>query len=406
MGSTLTGRFVGCFILVMALVLGSANSTTAQGRFEPVVQVGDQIITRHELNERTRFLALLRAPGDPRELARDQLIAAAIQNAAAADAGIDLSEDQLLAGLEEFAARANLTAEEFVTALGQNGVGAETFRDFVAAGLRWREYVRARFETEARDIPRPLIERRLTETGTEGGVRVLVSEILLPASSPQTRAASLARANDLQVIDSEEAFSAAARQFSVGGTRNSGGELPWRALDGLPPQISAVVARLSPGQMSTPVDLGEAIGLYYLRDQEVVPSGTPEALNVDYALFFPGGGTETATRVIDDVDVCDDFYGLAKGLPEDRLIRAEVAPAALPADVRAALPGLDAGDTAILNRNGAVGVLMLCGRTIDTESTIDFELVGTQVLNQKLTALASHHLEELRAQTFIQDLQN
>ena len=49
---------------------------------------------------------------------------------------------------------------------------------------------------------------------------------------------------------------------------------------------------------------------------------------------------------------------------------------------------------------------MLCGRTIDTESTIDLDLVGTRILNQKLTALATHHLEELRAQTFVKDFAN
>ena len=49
-------------------------------------------------------------------------------------------------------------ATAFVTALGQNGVDAETFRDFVSAGLAWREYSRARFGEIARDIPRADLE--------------------------------------------------------------------------------------------------------------------------------------------------------------------------------------------------------------------------------------------------------
>ena len=43
----------------------------------------------------------------------------------------------------------------------------------------------------------------------------------------------------------------------------------------------------------------------------------------------------------------------------------------------------------------------MCGRTIDSKSTIDLDLVGTRVLNEKLSGIAAHHLSELRAATFI-----
>ena len=94
-----------------------ATELDAQNRFKPVIQVGDDLITEFELNQRTRFLTLLQAPGDPRNLARDQLINEAIQQRVARENDQLPSEEQLRAGLEEFAGRANLTAEEFVTAL-------------------------------------------------------------------------------------------------------------------------------------------------------------------------------------------------------------------------------------------------------------------------------------------------
>ena len=396
--------FIGAVTAGLIAVL--AWPATAQGRFEPVLRVNERIVTRYELDERTRFLALLRAPGDPRDIARQQLVNEAIQRGAAEAFGIELSEEGLRAGLEEFAGRANLTADEFVTALQQNGVSAETFRDFVGAGVMWRDYVRARFAEDARDIPRSQISRTLTQLGTEGGLRVLLSEILLPATTPETAAASRARAVELSSITDEAAFAAAARQFSVAGSRARGGALNWVAVDTLPPDVGRAVSDLTPGRTSRPIELENAIGLYFLREAERIAAGTPEALDVDYALFITDGSDGAADRVLARVDDCDDFYGVALGLPEDRLIRETRPAAALPADVATAIVDLDAEETAVITRSGLPAVLMLCGRAPDAESTVDFEIVGTRLLNQRLGAMSAHHLAELRAAAFVEDLSN
>ena len=160
------------------------------------------------------------------------------------------------------------TLEEFITALGQNGVEPQTFRDFVQAGLAWREYSRARFGEQARDIPNDQVNRTLARTGTEGGLRVLVSEILLPATTRETTRASRARAAELSQLSTEAEFATAARQFSVSASRANGGALNWRALDGLPEDIRGSIGALSPGQTSRPVELENAIGVFFLRDAE------------------------------------------------------------------------------------------------------------------------------------------
>ena len=116
------------FIVTLLLtMLGLAAPASAQSRFAPVIQVGDRVITQYQLDQRTLFLSLLRAGDNPRELAREQLINEAIQIAAAEADGVAPTPEAIAEAQSEFAGRANLTTEEFVTALGQNGVGAETF---------------------------------------------------------------------------------------------------------------------------------------------------------------------------------------------------------------------------------------------------------------------------------------
>ena len=394
--------------IVLAFLAATLLGSTlhAQGRFSPVIEVGDSVITRYQLEQRTRFLALLRAPGDPRELARDQLINESIQLTASEAIGIEISADDIQAGMTEFAARANLTAEQFLTALGQNGVDAETFRDFVTAGLAWREYSRSQFADRARDVPRVQVERTLAKTGTEGGLRVLVSEILLPMTTPETTRVSRERAAQLSQITSEADFATAARQFSVSASKSRGGELSWVSIDSLPAEVQSTIAALSPGQVSRPIQLENAIGVFFLRDAERATQGAPEDLSVDYALFFTGGTTAEATRVSADLDTCDDLYGVAKGLPEERLVREQEPTASLPPDVRQAVRTLDINETATLMRESGAAILMLCGRTASLESEVDFNLVANRLLNSRLTALATDHLANLRANTYIRILAN
>ncbi|SMX22028.1 peptidyl-prolyl cis-trans isomerase SurA [Boseongicola aestuarii] len=399
-----------CVVIFLSLVMVVAMSSLpaeAQNRFRPAIQANDNIITEYQITQRTRFLALLRAPGDPRALAREQLINETIQFEAARLSGDMPGEDQIAAGLEEFAARANLTAEEFITALGQEGVDAQTFRDFVTAGIAWRAHVQARFRSEARNIPQEVIDRNLARTGTEGGLRVLISEILLPKTGADTTRASRARAAEIATMRSEEEFSTAARLYSVAASRSRAGQLNWVAIETLPENIQAPIRALSPGQISQPIELDNVIGIFLLRDVERVAVGRPETLSIDYALLRVAAGPSEADRIASRIDTCDDLYGIAKDLPEDMLIRESRPLTALPADIRAQIDFLDVNEaTTALVRGSQSTVLMLCGRQQAFESTVDFELVGTRLLNTRLTSIAADYLADLRADTFVADLAN
>jgi hypothetical protein len=114
-----------------------------------VARVNDKVVTQFELDQRIRFLEALRAPGVMRESALDALIDERLQLQAGEQLGIEITDEQILAGMEEFAQRAELTTEQFVAAITQEGVSRETFEDFVRAGLVWREVVGARFAPQA-----------------------------------------------------------------------------------------------------------------------------------------------------------------------------------------------------------------------------------------------------------------
>ena len=113
--------------------------------FAPAVTVNGTVVTRFEVKQRIAFLNALHQTGDVAQLATDGLIADRLQQDAAATLGATASDADVTAGMAEFAARANLSTEDFLKALAQADVQPETFRDFVKAGVLWRAALRAKF---------------------------------------------------------------------------------------------------------------------------------------------------------------------------------------------------------------------------------------------------------------------
>ncbi|QFS82765.1 Chaperone SurA precursor [Roseivivax sp. THAF40] len=396
---------IGALALVALTAAMPPAQAAAQNLFAPAIRVNDAVITNYEIDQRARMLQLLNAPGNPQEAAREALIEDRLRLQAARRAGIDPSPEDLAEAQAEFAGRANLSREEFIQALGQAGVAEETFRDFVRAGLSWRILVQQRFAGRA-NASESEIDRALSGGADGSNVRVLISEIIMPAPPPQAEAVR-ARANRIAQSTSEAEFSSFARQFSATASRGNGGRLPWQDLTELPPQLRPILLGLSPGEVSDPLPIPNAIALFQLRGIEETGYTAPDYAAIEYAAYYlPGGRTPenlARARVIDSrTDRCDDLYGIAKGQPESRLQRESLPPSELPTDIAFELSKLDRGEVSTaLTRSGNLMVLMLCGRTRAVAEGQDREDLAMGLRNRRLNTLAEGYLAQLRADAYI-----
>ncbi|QFT63385.1 peptidylprolyl isomerase [Roseivivax sp. THAF30] len=391
--------------LLAATVAFSAAPAAAQNLFAPAIRVNDAVITNYEIQQRARMLEVLNAPGNTEEQAREALIDDRLRLQAAARAGVTPSEEDVLEGMSEFAGRANLSREEFIQALAQAGVEEETFRDFVRAGLSWRTLVQQRFAGQS-NVSEDDLDRASSSGADGSNVRVLLSEIIIPAPPGQEQAVR-ARAARIAQSQSEGEFSSFARQFSATPTRQNGGRLPWQNLSELPPQLRSIVLGLAPGEVSDPLPIPNAIALFQLRGIEETGYTAPDYAAVEYAAYYlPGGRTPenlARARVIDaETDRCDDLYGIAKGQPASRLQRESLPPSELPTDIAFELSKLDRGEVSTaLTRSGNLMVLMLCGRTRAVNEDSDREQLVLGLRNRRLNALAEGYLAQLRADAYI-----
>lgn len=397
------------FDVVKAVALATAMATPmgagAQGLFAPAVTVNGSAVTNYELDQRAKLLAAFNTPGDLAAEARRQLVEEKLKLQELNRAEMQLTEEGLEAAMAGFAQRANLSLDAFLAQLASQGVARETLRDFVKVNASWRDYIRRRYGSGV-DVSEAEIDAALARTGGPESVELLLTEIIIPAPPPRA-AAAMARAEAISKLRSTAAFEAEARDVSALPSRTQGGRLGWAALSDYPAGLHKLLLSLEPGEVTPPIPIRNGVALFQLRDIREAPQAPAAIAKIDYAQFaIPGTGTAQAlaeaARIGGLTDTCDDLYGVAKGLPEERLVRRSVAPAALPQDLGLELARLDPNEASWnLSQNGTLLFTMLCSRTPVAAEGADRDAVRNQLLSQKLAARADILLAELRAQARI-----
>jgi peptidyl-prolyl cis-trans isomerase SurA len=393
-------------LLTASLIALSAQVIPAaaqQNLFAPRIIINDRAVTEYEFQQRLLFMRLMRAPGDLEKQALDDLIADRLRVQEAARFGITATEENVQKGMEEFAQRANMTAEQFIDQLGKAGVAPETFRDFVEAGVLWREIVRGRFTGKAK-VSDEEIDRVLEAETKKAALVVSIAELIIPAN-PGEEEKALALANDIRrSVTGEASFAAAVEQYSAAPSRERGGRVDPLPLANLPPQISGLLLPLAPGQVSPPMMIPGGVALFQLRSVVEGPQTSTLPVQVEYArLRLPiSAETDTAiAKVQVQAQTCQDLFGLVPGLPEDQLSIIKQTMDQIPSDVGLLLSRLDRNEMVVRDVGGAREVLMVCTRSPVTDPPIERENIRNRLANVKVDRMAEQYLATLRANAII-----
>ncbi len=400
-------------LLAMALLASvSANlrpTPALAASFGPVVTVNGMGITNYEIDQRQRFMELLNTPGTTREDAEKALIQDRLRIWAARRIGLTVGEEGVKSGMAEFARRANLSTEEFVAALAKGGVTEATFRDFATAGIVWRELIRARFGSQVSISSADLDRAMMPESQVGQGIRVLISEAIIPAPAGRENEA-MALAKQLSEARGEDAFGALARQYSASQSAAQGGRLSWMPATNLPPRLRPVILALKPGTATAPIPLQDAVAVFMLRAIGDGKGGETRPQSLTYMTLDLGASgsrqaTDLAARAAANGQSCDMLYTVARGLPASAIDKHDAVPQAqIPTDIGLTLARMDLREQRVLHRGGTDMLVMLCNRQdipAGDEQTPRRKQVRARLENQALTSYADGYMADLEADAVI-----
>ena len=411
--------------VALAAVLAGSGPVLAQSNpFRPVLYINNTVVTQFDIEQRMRFLELVRSPQADRATAEKAVIDDRLRMIAGKQMGIDPSEEQIEAALTEFAARGNLSSEQFNQLLRQNNIAPEIFRDFIVSGVVWRDVVRRRIVPMVQVSDVEIDQEFKKIVSTPRVTDVLISEMVIPAPEGQENAIQAQAERLAAGIRSEGDFAAAARQYSATRSAEEGGRLPWTALADLPPSLRPILLSLEPGQISQPLTVPGAVVLFYLRDTRgtLRPGATAQVL--DFVRFRLSSADE-ARRIAAVSDTCADLFVHARGLPAEQISRQTLPQGQIPTGEALRLAVLDDNESTVISYGGSVELLMLCKRQSaalaevpdkapvavtaegeappapDPEALPGREEVRNMLFNRKVGQAAESYLAELRSNAVI-----
>jgi peptidyl-prolyl cis-trans isomerase SurA len=278
----------GTFGLFAALLMMAVATTPApaQTMFRPVAVVNDSAITGYDLAQRAQIMVALgfpsASPDALRRAALDRLIEDRLKMQEGVRAGMTATPELIQAGIEKFAKNSNLSADEFRVVLSAKGVSEQSLNDLISSEVVWRQLVRGRALRRV-EPGEAEIDAEIELLLQRAGVSYRIAEIGLPINDAGRSAAETqALADRISAsLNAGGDFSAAVKTYSRAPSAPRGGEVGWVAGAQLPPEVSAALAALTPGEVTSPMPVSGGLSIIKLLERRTdagaaADTGNPE----------------------------------------------------------------------------------------------------------------------------------
>lgn len=376
-----------------------ASPASAQTPFEPAAVVNGDVVTRYDVDQRMRLLAMAGAqPGaDLAQMALAQLVDDRIKRDAAETVGLTVDADTLARGVEEYAGNRSLTTDALNAQLRRAGVGMGTLEDAITADIAWRAAVRRRFGAQAEPSDAEL-DQELALAASGQSVSYRLQELSMPFAArgeSQTMALAEQLSRDLGAGGD---FRAAVQRYSSSPSAAQGGDIGWISEAALPDQVARALAAAGDGGVTEPLPLPGGVTILKLIEtrRETVAAGA-ETLDLVMLQARGSGAPQLLARALQGEPDCSAVQALAENDPELNAIRSDPTDsAAMQQRTRDAVSSLvDGQNSGPLPAQGGAVAFVVCSR-VSGASPEAREALRAQVRGQRLEGFAAGWLQELR----------
>jgi peptidyl-prolyl cis-trans isomerase SurA len=306
----------------------------------------------------------------------------------------------------------NMSAQQFLGALAQQGIGPETIRQQLRAQISWRRWIQGRYGSRLR-IGEDQIKAVLQKVQQDASKpQYEISEVFIDANRVGGKQAALTGAQQLVTQMQQGApFAAVARQFSASATAAAGGEAGWVGPGEMPPEVDAVLDQLRPGQLSAPIPVKDGVYIIYLRDKRSGAGATMVNLK-QAAVALPANASasdldaaraklETLRGQVKDCATLEKAAAGVPGVVASDLGEAEIND--LAPQFKEVAQTLNVGQvSAPIRTNVGLHLVAVCGKRASGSQAVDHDTVENRLFGQQLSMISRRYMRDLRTSATIE----
>jgi peptidyl-prolyl cis-trans isomerase SurA len=203
----------------------------------------------------------------------DLLVDEKISHDKVVELGIEVSQSEVDAAIEQIKARNNWTHEDMVAGLKKQGIGLEQYKENLKKEMEQMRLID--FEVKSKIVIRDETVKKyyddhIDEFTTEDRVRLAIILLVKESASPNDEGLTLSQQTEQIVsrLENGEDFAALALKFSRGPGAEDGGDIGFIQTSQLDPTLKRILDNMEVGDMSQPIVTSAGIQIIKLLERE------------------------------------------------------------------------------------------------------------------------------------------
>ncbi len=343
--------------------LGLASPVSAQNAEGVAAIVNDKVISTFDVRQRATMLLLfanLQPTPELLERARNQalrdLVDEQLQIDEAAKFEITVPGDTIDRRMADMATRSETTLDGLTTDLARNGISVTTLRNQIRAEIAWQRLIAGMYGSRVRISQNDITETQQRIAANARRPQYEMSEIFLPADTPEEfNQMEQGAMRLLEQMQQRAPFPMVARQFSQSPSAAAGGDLGWISASELSPELRPVAERLQPGQVSLPVRTQNGVYIIAMRNRrEGIADGAASIVSLRQ-ISAPAQRANSLDRIRRTAAGCDSLDRDIRGIQGASVLDlGQTVEAELSVDIRSRLDGVPiGGGSTVVQRIGS-----------------------------------------------------
>ena len=293
-------KLIGLTGILLSCLLVPAAAAATQTSLDSIVAIVDEsVITRRELADRVKLIALdfkrSQRALPPSDVLERQVLEALINDSLllqeANRRGIKISDSQLDQTMQRLARQNEMSLSDFRQALIADGLDYEKYRQTVRREMTISTLQRQYSQRNA-TISDAEVDEFIKLSGNDAtNYEYRLSHILIAlpdAATPEQVDQAQQRAKEIiSRLEQGEEFDQLANTFSAGDTALQGGDLGWRKKAEIPSIFTNEVVTMEPGGHAGPIRSASGFHVVYLKDRRDLEQVLSEQVRSRHILIRP-----------------------------------------------------------------------------------------------------------------------